>query len=211
MARPVFGSRTMPPGTEALIKTPSGPSSERPRLMVNPPRPGMLNPPRIPRKNTRSSTGVVVSKTPILLPLASSLRIPPTSAASSSPPKSLPLTLTPKDCMSTIGNLPSARRNGSIFTPVIEPANSRPATAGKPSTLTERVIRKRPGSLLKSGHSIPMSLILIGNHFGHMKLSPVAEPTLRKTPKPDLARKLPSPSMAKLRASPPSRSDPIFT
>ena len=62
-----------------------------------------------------------------------------------------------------------------------------------------------------SGHSMPISLILMGSHFGHLKLSPVADPTPMKTPNPGFVKKLPSPLKPKFRASPDSSSDPTFT
>ena len=62
-----------------------------------------------------------------------------------------------------------------------------------------------------SRHWMPIELILIGSQVGHLNASPSAPPTLRKTPKPGLALKEPSPRKAKLRASPPITSEPIFT
>jgi hypothetical protein len=58
---------------------------------------------------------------------------------------------------------------------------------------------------------MPISVILIGSQAGHLKLAPVAEPTLMKTPKPGFVTKVPSPRNAKLRPSPPSTSEPIVT
>jgi hypothetical protein len=49
MVRPVVGSSRMPPGTSTLMKTWSGPSSLRPRRIVKPAMPAMLNPPCRPR------------------------------------------------------------------------------------------------------------------------------------------------------------------
>ena len=91
------------------------------------------------------------------------------------------------------------------------PENLSPGAEGMLSTLMDSTSTKSPGSLLKSGHSIPSALILTGSHEGHLKLAPVAEPMLMKMPNPGLATKLPSPRMAKLRPSPPSRSEPIRT
>jgi hypothetical protein len=62
-----------------------------------------------------------------------------------------------------------------------------------------------------SAHSIPIASIRIGRKLGHWKLSPVAEPTLRKTPKPGFVLNVPSPRNAKFRASPLSSTEPIFT
>ena len=64
--RPVFGSRRMPPGTDALMKMPSGPSSESAKRIVRPPMPGNSKPPCTPMKNTRSRTGVTVSSALIM-------------------------------------------------------------------------------------------------------------------------------------------------
>ena len=194
-----------------MINTPSGPSSDRPKRIVRPPIAGRLKPPSTPKNRILSATGVVESKTSIALPWPSTLRMPPSKVAVSSPPKTLPVTRTPIAAISTMGNLPSISFCGLILTPSIVPSKLSPATAGSPLTLADRLMRKSPGSLSKSGHSIPSALILIGSHDGHLKLSPDAEPTLRKTPKPGFASKSPLPRMAKLRASPPMTSEPILT
>ncbi len=54
-------------------------------------------------------------------------------------------------------------------------------------------------------------MILIGSHLGHPRLSPVADPTLKNTPKPFLVTNVPSPRNAKCRASPPMVKDPMVT
>ena len=211
IAKPVLGSRRMPPGTEAFRKTPSGPSSLMARRIVNPPTPGNSKPPCNPAKKTRSSTGVVISKLPISRPAESSLMMPPIRAAFISPPNILPRTDTPMEAMSMMGNLPSLSSPISIFTPSMAPSNSKPCKPCKPVTAADKVKTKSLGSFCISAHCMPSSVIRIGNHEGHWKLPPVAEPTPRKTPKPGLVTKVPSPRKAKLRPSPVNRSDPIFT
>ena len=62
-----------------------------------------------------------------------------------------------------------------------------------------------------SAQVMPISVILIGSQLGHLKLAPSAAPTLMNTPKPGLVTKVPSPRKAKLRASPPSTSEPMVT
>ncbi len=180
-------------------------------LMPKPPTPEKEKPPSTPTKKTRASTGVVVSKLSIIAPLASSLRMPPIRPALMCPPNMSPSTETPMDAMSTIGNWPRSSLPTSILTPSIEPENSSPDMPCKPVTLAERVSRKLVGSFWMSGQLMPISLILIGSHDGHLKLSPVAAPTLMKTPNPGLVTKVPSPRKAKLRPSPPSTSEPIVT
>ena len=137
--------------------------------------------------------------------------MPPTSAASSSPPNSLPLTVTPSESMAMIGNLPCASSDGLILTPSIEPENSRPGIPLIPVTLADSVRTKSSGWFSMSSHWMPIASIRIGRNDGHVKASPVAEPTPRKTPKPVFALNVPSPRKAKLRASPPSSSEPILT
>jgi hypothetical protein len=80
-----------------------------------------------------------------------------------------------------------------------------------PVTDADRVRTKSVGSFWMSAQVMPISVILIGSQVGHLKLSPVAAPTLMKTPKPGLVTKVPSPRKAKLRPSPPSTSEPIVT
>ena len=126
IARPVLGSSTIPPGTEAKMYTPSGPSSETAYLIPKPPTPAMAKPPSTPTKNTRFTTGVVVSKVSIIAPVASSLMMPPIRPALISPPKRLPLSETPIDAMSMIGNSPFNSLPTSILTPSIAPENSSP-------------------------------------------------------------------------------------
>ena len=60
-------------------------------------------------------------------------------------------------------------------------------------------------------HSIPIASIRTGSQDGHLKLSPVAEPTERKMPKPASVLNVPLPRNAKLRASPASSRPPIAT
>ena len=78
-------------------------------------------------------------------------------------------------------------------------------------TLADSVRVKSAGSLWMFGHWMPIAWIWIGRKLGHWNEPPVAEPTLRKTPKPGSVTKLPSPVKAKFRASPPICSEPIFT
>ena len=210
IVRPVFGSSRMPPGTEAEINTPSGPSSDTAKRMVKPPTPEKAKPPWTPTKNTRSSTRVVVSRLPIWFPLASSLMMPPISAASIWPPNRSPFTETPIEAMSRTGNLPWRNSPISMTMPSTAPENSRPLMPCSPVTAAERISWKLPGSFcrLSPGQMIPISVMRIGSHSGHMKLPPSAEPMLRNTPKPALALNEPLPRKAKLRASPPSFSEP---
>ena len=127
----------------------------------------------MPKNSTRSATGVVVSRSPITLPAASNFMMPPSSVAVSSPPNSLPVMLTAIERISMIGNLPSASRNGSILRPSIAPEKLSPPTDGRPSIETDSEIRKRSDAVSKFGHSIPIALIRIGSHSGHLKLPPV--------------------------------------
>ena len=106
IVRPVSGSSMMPVGRLTLMNTLSGPSSESASWIEKPPIPAIEKPPCRPAKKTRFATGVVVSVSAMMFPFASSLRMPPISAASRSPPKSLPLTWTPSEAMPTIGNSP---------------------------------------------------------------------------------------------------------
>ena len=62
IARPEFGSSRIPPGTEPETSTPSGPSSDRAKRIVKPPRPEKEKPASTPMKKTRSFTGLVRSK-----------------------------------------------------------------------------------------------------------------------------------------------------
>ena len=124
--RPVFGSSRMPPGTEALMNRPSGPSSDMAKRMVKPPMPENENPPSTPTKKMRSATGVTRSKVSMTCPPSLSLTMPPIRVASISPPKRSPLTVTPREAMSTMGNLPSSSRPMSILMPSTAPANSSP-------------------------------------------------------------------------------------
>ncbi len=213
MASPVFGSSRMPPGTEAEMNTPSGPSSDMAKRMVKPPTPEKLKPPSTPTKNTRSSTGVVLSRVAISLPLASILMMPPISPASSCPPNRSPLTETPIAAMSSTGNLPSRSRPISMTMPSTAPENSRPSPPCRPVTAADSTSWKLPGSVrrLSPCQMTPISVIRMGSQLGHLKLAPSAEPMLRKTPKPALVTKVPSPVNAKLRASPPSLRDPTVT
>ena len=103
-----------------------------------------------------------------------------------------------------IGNSPASSLPTSIWMPSIEPENSRPAMPLIPVTLADSVRTKFAGSFsIVAGHLMPIELIWIGSQLGHLKLSPSAPPTLRKTPKPLLGWNEPSPRNAKLRASPP--------
>ena len=49
IARPIGGKITRPPGTSTLMNTWSGPSSLRPRRIVNPAMPAIEKPPSMPR------------------------------------------------------------------------------------------------------------------------------------------------------------------
>ena len=209
IASPVLGSSTMPPGTEAKIYTPSGPSSEMANLMPNPPAPAMEKPPSTPTKKIRFATGVVMSKLSIMKPLASSLMMPPIRPALISPPNRLPLIETPIAAMSMTGNSPFSNLPTSILIPSIAPENSSPPTPCRPVTAAESVNTKSAGSFRMSGQVTPISVILIGSQLGHLKSSPVAAPTLMNTPKPGLGTKVPSPRKAKLRPSPPSVREPM--
>ena len=82
IVNPVLGSSSIPPGIEAFMNTPSGPSSETANLILKPPIPENENPPSTPIKNILSSTGVVVSKLSMGFPSASILIIPPIRPAS---------------------------------------------------------------------------------------------------------------------------------
>ncbi len=70
---------------------------------------------------------------------------------------------------------------------------------------------KSAGSCWMLAHWMPIAWIWIGRKLGQLKELPVAEPTLRNTPKPGLVTKLPSPVKAKFLASPPICSEPILT
>ena len=59
--------------------------------------------------------------------------------------------------------------------------------------------------------ALNMLSTLMGIQLGQPTLAPVADSTLKKTPKPALVAKEPSPRNAKLRASPPSFSDATFS
>jgi hypothetical protein len=157
------------------------------------------------------ATGVVVSSVEMMLKLASSFRMPPISPASISPPNISPLTVTPIESMPMIGNLPSSRSEGWIRMPCTEPENSSAPRPWMPVTLADRIRTKSPGCFSMSSHWMPIASMRIGRNEGHLKLSPVAEPTLRKTPKPGLVLNVPSPRKAKLRASPAISRPPIFT
>ena len=193
------------------MNTPRGPSSETANLMVKPPIPAIVKPPSTPMKNTLSCTGVVVSKLSISCPLASSLTMPPMSPAVIRPPNMLPFNCTPIEAMSMIGNLPCSRRPTSILTPSMAPENSSPAMPCRPVTAADKVSTKSAGSSWMSRQVMPISVILIGSHDGHLKLAPSAAPIERNTPKPGLVTKVPSPRKAKLRPSPPMTSEPMVT
>ena len=156
IVRPVFGSSMIPVGVDALMNTPSGPSSLNPNRISKPPLPSISNPPEMPMYITRSATGVTLSSTSILLPVASNFRIPPISAAFSSPPNIGPLTLTPIAAISITGNLPSSSNDGLIFTPSIVPLNLSPGAEGMLEMLSDSTRLKSDESALKSSHSIPM-------------------------------------------------------
>ena len=173
--------------------------------------PGNSKPPSRPKNSIRSSTGVVTSKVEISFPLASTFMMPPISPAVMRPPNISPSTLTAIAAMSVIGNSPRNSFPTSIFMPSIAPEKVMPASPLISVTLTDRVSTKSAGSAWMSGHWMPISVILIGRNFGHLKLSPVAEPMPMKTPKPCLVTKVPSPRKAKFRASPESLSEPIVT
>ena len=133
------------------------------------------------------------------------------SCASISPPNSCPLTDTPMDPMSTTGNLPSASLPTSITMPSTVPENCRSSPPFMPVMLADRMSLKSAGWAWMSSQVIPIWVMAMGNQLGHLKLPPVAPPTLRNTPNPGLVLKLPSPVKAKLRASPPITSEPTLT
>ena len=91
------------------------------------------------------------------------------------------------------------------------PVNDSPFSPLSSVTASDRVRMKSSGWFWMSAHSMPMALMWTGSHSGHLKLLPVAELMVRKIPKPGFVLKLPSPRKAKLRASPPSSNEPIFT
>ena len=99
----------------------------------------------------------------------------------------------------------------SIWMPSIDPENSTPGTPGRLVIEALSVRMKSVGSAWMSRHWMPISLMRIGRKLGHLNASPVAEPTPIATPKPGLVTKVPSPRKAKLRPSPDSTSEPIFT
>ena len=113
--------------------------------------------------------------------------------------------------MSTIGNSPRSSLPTSILTPSIEPENSTPAMPWMPVTLADSVSTKLAGSAWMSGHSMPMAVMRTGSQLGHLKLSPLAPPTERNTPKPGRVWNEPSPRKAKFRASPAMTTLPTFT
>ncbi len=113
--------------------------------------------------------------------------------------------------MAMIGNLPSANSDGLILTPWIEPENVNPPRPWMPVTLADSVSTKSPGLFSGSSHWTPSASIRIGRNEGHLNESPVAEPTDKKTPKPDSALKPPLPVNAKLRPSPAITREPIDT
>ena len=92
----------------------------------------------------------------------------------------------------------------SIWMPWIEPENVSPAIPWIPVTLADSVSRKLVGSVLMSGHWIPIASMWIGSQLGHWKLLPSAAPTDSAMPKPGPARNEPSPRNAKLVACPES-------
>ncbi len=67
--------------------------------------------------------------------------------------------------------------------PWTEPETWRPPRPWIPVTLADRVRMKWPGSVLMFGHWMPIESIWTGRKLGHWNELPVAEPTLRKTPK----------------------------
>ncbi len=125
------------------------------------------------------------------------------------PPNMVPLTWTDSASRPMIGNWPWASSAGAIRMPCTDPENSRPERPLIPVTLAESTRTKLPGSFSMSSHWMPIESIRTGRNAGHLKLSPVAAPTPRKTPKPGRASKVPSPRNAKLRASPLSSRVPI--
>ena len=70
-------------------------------------------------------------------PNDSSMRIPPISSASRSPPNSWPFTCTPIDEMPTIGNSPAISLPMSIWMPWIEPEKVTPLKPLIPVTLAD--------------------------------------------------------------------------
>ena len=111
-----------------------------------------------------------------------------------------------------IGNLPCASSDGWILMPWIDAARTRgPGSPLIPVTLAESVRTKSSGWFSMSAHWMPIASMRTAGTTGHLKPSPVAEPTPRKTPKPGFALNVPSPRNAKLRASPASSSEPILT
>ena len=200
----------IPTGERASNCTPKGPNSDIANRIVHP-MPDNLNPPLTPIKKIRSLTGVsgsavvgiIWSSSPILI-------IPPIRPASSSPPNTFALILTPIEAISMMGNSPLNSLPRSIFTPSMTPENSAPGMPLIEATLAESVRIKSRGSSLIFRHSIPISLILMGSQDGQPTLAPVADSIPKKTPKPALATKVPSPRKAKLRPSPLSFREATF-
>jgi len=194
-------------GTSAVIWTPSGPSSLRARRISKPAIPATENPPSIPKKRMRSTTGVVVSTASMIKksPLASSpmRRMPPINPAEREPPKRSPSTETAIDSMLMMGNLPSKRSWGSMTTPVIPPEICTPGIPWIELTDALRAILKSVGSFSKSSKIRPMLRISMGMKSGHRKALPLP-PKSRLTAKAASGlsrlpvRKLRSPSMKKL-------------
>ena len=192
----------IPTGELASSCTPKGPNSDRPNRMVMP-RPEISNPPLTPMKKIRSLTGVSGgARGPINWSFSPILRMPPTNPASSSPPNTFALILTPMEAISMIGNWPLKSLPRSIFTPSMVPENSAPGMPSMDATLAERVRMKSRGLVLMSRHSMPISLILMGSHSGQPTPPPVADSMPKKTPNPGLALKLPLARKAKFRPSP---------
>ena len=147
---PEVGSKVT--GTSAVMSTLSGPNSLNANLMPNPPIPFIENLPSTPTKKTRWSTSVTVSSGPIILESESSFKIPPIKDPTTSPPKTLPLTPTPMDSISTIGFLPSSSNFGEILIPFMAPLNSRPLIPLISVSSADNMMEKSVGSASISSH-----------------------------------------------------------
>ena len=159
----------------------------------------------------RVSTAVVASVEAITLKFWSSFRMPPTSEASSCAPPSLPETPTFIESSPTTGNLPSRSRLTSIFMPVTPPENDRPLSPLISRICASSVMRKLPGSLVKSFHCSPTAKSFKGNHDGSFILDSASSPlTESVTPNVEPALKRPSAMMEKSLALPPNWMEPTL-
>ena len=194
----------MPVGRLTLMNTPSGPSSESASWIVKPADPGhreaaLQAGEEDALRDRRRRVGVGDE-----LPFASSLRMPPISAASSVAAEQVALDLRrrARRCRRSGTRLRAACRCRSGC-----PGSSR-RTRGRamplmPVTLAESVRTKFVGSVVDvAATGCRSSRCWIGSQLGHWKLSPVAAPTRERTPKLSPAEKLPSPRKPKFVALP---------